>query len=149
MKPQVTIFGIMLISTLVVAAQVRLQPGEYEIALEIDRTISRGAHYEAGFEKDKKVDCFTAADLKGPAEIAKLFASEADAASCKMSDVKTAGNKMTMTTRCQEGGVQTQFDTEFTFAPDLIAILTNVRDDKGAASTIRITAKRTGECKKP
>ena len=149
MKRRAATLGIVLIPALAIAAQSQLQPGEYEVALEIDRTVSRGAHYEAGFQKDKKVDCFTAGDLKGPAEIAKLFASDADAASCKMSDVKTAGNKMTLTTTCQDRGVQTTFDTEFTFGANVLAIVTQVRDDTGAASTIRITAKRIGECRKP
>lgn len=149
MKRQSAIFGLMLIPTIVaVAAQIQLQPGEYEVALEIDRTVSRGAHYEAGFHKDKKTDCFTAEQLKGPSEIAKLFASEAEEANCKKSDVKTTGNKMTITTTCQDRGVRTALNTEFTFGPDLIAILTEVRDDAGASSTIKITAKRIGECKK-
>ena len=147
MKRHSAILEIMLISiTAAIAAQIQLQPGEYEVALEIDRTVSRGAHYEAGFHKEKKVDCFTADQLKGPAEIAKLFTSEAEEANCTRSEVKTTGNKMTITTTCQDGGVRTALNTEFTFAPDLITILTEVRDDKGGASTIRITAKRIGEC---
>lgn len=149
MKLQPAILGVMLVSTIAaIAAQIQLQPGEYEVALEIERTVSRGAHYEAGFNKEKKLDCFTADELKGPTEIAKLFASEAEEANCKMSDLKTTGNKMTFTTTCQDRGVRTALDTEMTFGPDLIAILTEVRDDKGATSTIRITAKRVGECKK-
>ena len=148
MKRHSAILGVMLVSTIAaVAAQALLQPGEYEVALEMDRTASRGTHYDAGFQKEKALDCFTADQLKGPAEIAKLFASEAEEAECKKSEVKTTGNKMTMTTTCQGRGVRTTVNTELTLNQDLIAILTNVRDDRGAASTIRITAKRVGECK--
>ena len=61
MQRQWAIVGVVLISAIVVtASQIQLSPGEYEVALEIDRTVSRGAHYEAGFQKDKKIDCFTA-----------------------------------------------------------------------------------------
>ena len=149
MKRRSGIFGIMLVPTVaLVAAQIHPQPGEYEVALEIDRTVSRGAHYEAGFQKDKKIDCFTADQLKGPTEIAKLFTSEAEEANCTKPDVKTTGNKMTIATTCQDRGVRTTSNTEFTFGPDLITIRTEVRDDTGAASTIRITARRIGECRK-
>jgi Protein of unknown function (DUF3617) len=143
------ILGLMLIPAIAAAAaQIQLRPGEYEVALEMDRTVSRGAHYEAGFQKDKKVECFTADQLKGPGEIAKLFTSEAEEANCTKSDVKTTGNRMTITTTCQDRGVRTALKSEFTFRPDLIAILTEVRDGTGAADTIRITAKRIGACKK-
>ena len=149
MKRRLAIFWVVLFATIAAtAAQIQLQPGEYEIALEIDRTVSRGAHYEAGFQKDKKVDCFTADQLKGPTEIAKLFTSEAEEANCTKPDVKTTGNKMTIATTCQDRGVRTSSNTEFTFGPDLITIRTEVRDDTGAASTISITATRIGECKK-
>jgi hypothetical protein len=148
MKRRSAILGIMLIPIVAIAAQIQLRPGEYEVALEIDRTVSRGAHYEAGFQKDKKIDCFTADQLKGPTEIAKLFTSEAEEANCTKPDVKTTGNRMTIATSCQDRGVRTASNTEFTFGLDLITIRTDVRDDTGAASTIRITAKRIGECKK-
>ena len=129
------------------AAQTQLRPGEYELALEIIRTVSRGAHYEAGFDKDKKVECFTADQLKGPAEIARLFASEVDEAHCTKSDVKTSRNRMTIATTCQDQGVSTALKSELTFSRDLIAIVTEVRDDRGTASTVRVTAKRLGACK--
>jgi hypothetical protein len=81
MKRRCAILGLMLVPTIAAtAAQIQLRPGEYEVALEIIRPVSRGKHYEAGFDKDKKVECFTADQLKGPAEIAKLFASDAEGA---------------------------------------------------------------------
>ena len=52
---------------------------------------------------------------------------------------------MTIASTCQDRGVRTASNTEFTFGPDLITIRTEVRDDTGAASTIRITAKRIGD----
>jgi hypothetical protein len=55
---------------------------------------------------------------------------------------------MTIQTTCEELDVRTAHITELTFGPDLIASLTEARDDKGSATTIRITAKRVGECKK-
>ena len=130
------------------AAQIQLRPGEYELALEIVRTVSRGAHYDAGFDRNKKVECFTADQLKGPAEIARSFASEADEAHCTKPDVKTTRNKMMITTTCEDQGVRTALNSEFTFSRDLIAIVTEVRDGRGAASTVRVTAKRIGACKK-
>jgi Protein of unknown function (DUF3617) len=148
MKRRWAILGLLLVPAIAAAAaQIQLRPGEYEVALEMDRTVSRGAHYEAGFHKDKKVECFTADQLKGPAEIAKLFASEAEEAHCTKSDVKTTRNRMTITTTCQDRGVRTALKSEFTFGRDLIAILTEVRDGAGTADTIRITAKRIGACK--
>jgi hypothetical protein len=144
------ILGLMLIPAIAAAAaHTQLRPGEYEVALEMDRTVSRGAHYyEAGFHKDKKVECFTADQLKGPAEIAALFASGAEETNCTKSDVTTTGNRMTITTTCQDRGVRTALKSEFTFGRNVIAILTEVRDGTGTADTIRITAKRIGACKK-
>ena len=149
MKRHPAFLAVMLVPTIAVsAAQIQLRPGQYEVVLEIDRTVTRGAHHDAGFHREKRIDCFTAQQLKGPAEIAKLFASDADGANCKTSDAKTTGNKMTIATTCQERDARTTFDTEFAFNGDLITILTEVRDDKGTASTIRITATRVGDCKK-
>lgn len=148
-KRQAFILTAALVPALAVgAAQIHLRPGEYEVAVEIDRTVSRSAHYDAGFHREKRTDCLTADQLKGPAEIAKLFTTEAEEANCKMSEVKTTADKVTIATTCQDGGVRTAVNTELTFGSDLITILTEVRDDKGGASTIRITAKRTGECRR-
>ena len=65
MKLRRAILGLMLVPAIAAAAaQIQLRPGEYELALEMIRTVSRDAHYEAGFNKDKKVECFTADQLK-------------------------------------------------------------------------------------
>ena len=130
-----------------VAAQIQLRPGEYEVALEIERAFSSGVHYDAGYDKQKRLDCFSADELKAPTNIAKLFAGEAEAENCKMSDLKTTRNKMTFTTTCQDD-VRTTLNTEMTFGPDFFTIVTKGKDEKGVTSTIRITAKRLGECKK-
>jgi hypothetical protein len=130
-----------------VAAQIQLRPGEYEVALEIERAFSRGVHYDAGYDKQKRHDCFSADEVKAPTNFAKLFAREAEAENCKMSDLKATRNKMTFTTTCQDD-VRTTLNTEMTFGRDFFAIVTKGKDDKGATSTLRITAKRLGECKK-
>ena len=147
--PQSALVGAMLVATIAaLGGQIQLRPGEYAITLEIERAVSREALYEAGFNKEKKLDCFTADELKGPADIAKMFAGEAEEANCKRSGLKTAGSKMTFTTTCQDGDTRIVLDTEMTFGQDSIAILTKEQDGKGAASTIRITATRVGECQK-
>jgi hypothetical protein len=127
-------------------AQLQLRPGEYEVTLEMERAVARDALHDAGFNKEKTRDCFTADELKGPTDVAKLFALEAEAAKCTMSDLKTAGNKMTFTTTCEKEARQTVLNTEMTFRPDSVAIVVKERDDKGATSTIRITAGRIGDC---
>jgi hypothetical protein len=55
---------------------------------------------------------------------------------------------MTITTTCQDRGARTALKSDFTFGPDLIAILIEVRDGTGTADTIRIAAKRIGACEK-
>jgi hypothetical protein len=138
----------MLVATIAaIGAQIQLRPGEYEVTLETERAFSRGVHSDAGYNKAKRLDCLTADELKAPTDIAKLFAREAEDENCKMSDLKTTRNKMTFTTTCQDD-MRTTLSTEMTFGPDFFAIVTKGKEDKGATSTLRITAKRLGECQK-
>ena len=137
------------------SAQIQLRPGQYEVTLEMNLAgvpgdAPKAVTDAAGFNKDKRLECITADELKEGkgTDIARLFAREAEESNCKMSDVKTAGNKLTFTTTCVEDDVRMTMQTEMTFGPDSMAGVTTSKDQQGRTSTVKTTAKRVGECKK-
>jgi hypothetical protein len=100
----------------------------------------------AGFKNQKTLQCLTAADLKG--DLAQLFAREADELKCTASDIKTAGNRMTFTTTCQEDDIRITMSTEMTFGSDSFTVVSKGKDLTGRMSTSKVSAKRVGECSK-
>jgi uncharacterized protein DUF3617 len=135
------------------AAQLAIRPGEYEVEMHMDFGAPGGAEAQkavldaAGFQNQKRRECLTAEDVK-ETNLVKLFASEMDDANCKMSEPKTAGNKMTFTATCKEDGVAMTWTTEMTFGPDAFSSVTKGKDPSGREVGGKVTAKRIGECKK-
>jgi hypothetical protein len=148
----------MLMAALVLAspatgsAQIQLRPGQYEITLDMNLPVPREAQNAvlgaAGFNKQKRLQCITADEAKEAKDIAAFLARDLEESNCKMSDIKTTGNKMTYTTTCVDDDIRITMNTEMTVGPDSLTSFTTGRDSLGQTSTVKATAKRIGECKK-
>ena len=150
-RRQAAILGTLLVSTIAAAgAQVNFRPGQYEITFEMDLGIPREGQKAvldaAGLDKGKRLECMKD-EVKNADDLAKLFAREADDTSCKIGDVKTAGNKMTFTMTCDDDGVKMTSTTEMTFGPDSFTSVSKAKDNGGRTSTIKSSGKRIGDCK--
>lgn len=150
------VFTLLAVGALAALAQtVNLRPGQYEYTLEMDLGIpaegQKAVLDAAGFQKQKKLECLTAADVKDVKTFAQSF-SHPDLAdmNCKISDSKSTGNKMTFNMTCVEDDVRMTMRTEMTFGTDSFTTVTNVIDDKGRVTTAggKMSAKRIGECPK-
>ena len=146
--------ALMFASLAPVSGQVQLRPGQYEVTLEmnlagIPTEAQKAVTDAAEFNKNKRLECITAAELKEGKgiDIARLFAREAEEANCKMSDVKTIGNTLTFTTTCVEDDIRMTMNTEMTFGPDSMTGFTTSKDNEGRTSTVKTRAKRVGDCK--
>jgi hypothetical protein len=130
-------------------AQFAIRPGEYEYEMEMDFGKPGGA--EAGKAvidaANKRRECITPEDVKEK-DFMKLMAAEMEDANCKMSDTKTVGNKLTFTTTCVEDGMRIVSTSEMTFGTDVFTGVTKAKDDKGREMTMKVSAKRIGECKR-
>jgi hypothetical protein len=142
-------WAILVTTTVVLGAQTpQIRPGQYEVTIEMNLAIPKEAQKAvtdaAGLDKDTRLECYTADDVK---DFAKFLAREMEEETCKISDLKSAGNKVTFTTTCKEDDIQVMSKTEMTFAGDSFTTATTAKDDKGRISTIKGTAKRVGDCK--
>jgi hypothetical protein len=146
---KILIGGIFLVS-LVTEAQVVIRPGLYEFTVDMSGGVppeaTKSVLEEAGLNKQKKRDCLTPEMVRGDAS--QVFAREMEEANCKMSDVKTTGNKLTFTTTCEEDGMRMVGTNEMTFGPDSISGVTRMKDHEGRVTTMKMRAKRVGECSK-
>src|SRR5690606_16024340 len=91
-------------------AQLTVRPGLYEMTIEV---VSSDGEMKTGMEAllgatladGKMLKCMTAEDVRGG--LAQVLAREAaEDGMCKLSDVKTAGNRMTYVLTCEEDGIQ-------------------------------------------
>jgi hypothetical protein len=153
-------FVVVLLAPVAADAQIRVRPGQYEYTMEMDLGSgsrealdavlnAAGAKRDAG--KQKMLQCITAEDVKDmqdPNSIVKLFAREIEEdGTCKISDVKTAGNKLTYTVTCVDDGSRMTMATEMTFSGDTMTGVTKGNMD-GRPMSSTLTAKRVGECPK-
>jgi hypothetical protein len=104
----------------------------------------------SGFLNQKSIsrDCKMADEVGDAQAIARSLAQQGDELNCKLSDLKTTGNKITFTSTCVEDGQRLTSNIEMTLAPDSWVAVATTKDGAGKTSTIRQTAKRIGECKK-
>jgi Protein of unknown function (DUF3617) len=137
----------------VVAQTVNLRPGQYEYTLEMDLGIpaegQKAVLDGAGFQKQKKLECLTAADVK---DLKNLSAHpDLKELNCQMkSDPKWAGNKVTFMMTCAEDDLRMTMITDMTFGTDSFTTVTKVTDDKGRVTAMggKMSARRVGECTK-
>lgn len=129
-------------------AQPSMRPGLYEFTVEIGGTIpgeaGKAVLDAAGLNKQVNRECVTPEAVKG--SLAEVFAREmVEDGNCKMSNVKTTGNKVTFTTTCDEDGERMVGTNEFTINGDNISGQARMT---GADMTVtmRITGKRIGAC---
>lgn len=145
---------ILLVAILVVPAaaeaQNTIRPGQYEITAEMDLGIPKegtnAVMDAAGLKNQKRRECLTADDVKG--DIATMFAREFEEENCKMSNVKTIGNKTTFTTTCVDDDVSMTMTTEVTFGIDSFTTLTKGKTPEGQPTMAKTSAKRVGDCPK-
>jgi hypothetical protein len=134
-------------------AQLTIRPGEYEYEMAMDFGKPGGAEAgkavldAAGFQNNKRRECITPEDVKEK-DFMKLMAAEMEDANCKLSDNKTVGNKLTFTMTCEEDGMRITSTSEMTFGTDSFSGVSKATDQDGRAFTMKVSAKRIGECKK-
>jgi hypothetical protein len=124
-----------------VAAQAQVsnvRPGQYEITVDM-----RLGQSTTPAQPTKHLECVTAADLK---DAAKLLAG-GEMENCKVSDVKTSGNKTRFAIACEEDGSRMTGTAEMTFGTDTITQLATMKDGESRSVTMRVFARRLGECK--
>ena len=140
-------------STSVAAAtQISIRPGQYELTVAMKLAIpgegQKAILDAAGVnDQEKRLECFTD-DVKDAKGLVDLYSRELGSENCKMSDVKTTGNKMTFTLACQEDDVRMTGTTEMTFSTDAFTSFSTMKDADGGVSTVKMSAKRVGACPK-
>lgn len=144
------LFAVVTLASTLVGAQAAIRPGQYEVTLDmkiggVPGEASKAVLDAAGFQNQKRLECFTADDVKG--DMRSMFAREMEGSNCKMSDAKTTGNKMSFDIACDEDGIKMTGTTEITFGVDSFSTVGTMKDSEGRLSTVRSTAKRVGECK--
>jgi hypothetical protein len=146
-----------LVAALVVAspstgsAQIHLRPGEYEIAVQISAggVPTEEQRFLEDIMKNTKLNrvCKTADQVGDVNTIVRGMVEEGKDVGCKISDVKTAGNKMTFTSTCLEDGQSLSGNIEMTFGRDSWTAVSTGKDSLGRTTTVKSSAKRIGECK--
>jgi hypothetical protein len=121
------------------AQTLTLRPGKYETTAEMD--IPGGMK----MPPHKDTQCITPEDLK---DFSKAFGDPDFAKTCKVSDYKVSGNKVTFNTDCREDDLVMKGTTEMTFTAETFAGFMTMKDNKGRVTTIKTSAKRIGECTK-
>ena len=117
-------------------AQVSLQPGLYERVFETEAGVAAGQH--------KDTLCMKPEDAK---DVVKTIAALGSGTECKVSDVKTAGSKLTFSMACKDEGRVSTYKNEVTFGPDWYTNVSKGKTSKGTVSS-KVSAKRIGECPK-
>jgi hypothetical protein len=122
--------------TLTALAQtVSLRPGKYETTAEMDFSGMK-------MQPEKDTQCITPDDLK---DFSKLV-MDPEQSGCKASGHKFTANKVTFETERKEDDLQMAGTVEMTFTADSFTGLMTMKDNKGRTTSIKTTAKRTGEC---
>ncbi len=131
-------------------AQPSIRPGQYELTVEmnlggIPADAPKAVLDAAGFDKQKKLECLTAEDVKG--DISQVLLREMGDSDCKMTDLKTAGNRVTFTTTCVDDDIRMVMSHDITVGADSFTSVAKGKDNKGNVSTVKTSARRVGDCK--
>ena len=145
------LFSIALLTGAAVDAQIAIRPGQYEYVVEMNvgaaAEAGKAVMDGAGFQKNRRRDCLAPDDVTG--DIAGVFMrAMAMGKECKMSNVKTVGNRLTFTTTCVEDGLRMTMNTDMTFAADSFGGVTTTRDQDGRMTTMKMSARRIADCTK-
>jgi hypothetical protein len=133
-RQYLTVLGVMLVSASAgSAAQIPLRVGQYEVIADMD--------FAGTKLSQKNTDCITADQLK---DFSTAVMDADEQQSCKVSNYKVSGNKVTFNTTCEEEGLTM---TSMTFATESFTGAITSKDNQSRTTTIRTTAKRVGECK--
>jgi hypothetical protein len=143
---------IALLASATAAAQIAIRPGQYEFTVAMKLAIpaegQKAIMDAAGLNNpEKRLECITD-DIKDAKGLVDLYARELGGENCKVSDVKTSGNKVTFALACQEDDVRMTGTTEVTFGTDAFTTFSTMKDGEGRVSTAKISAKRVGACPK-
>jgi hypothetical protein len=121
------------------ANSVSLRPGKYAVTSELEMA---GGVKVPGMQQEQ---CITADDLK---DFSKPMLSK-EMESCKVSDYKVDGNKITFNAQCSQGGVASTMAAETTFTADTYTSVVKLKSPAmGGEMTMKATAKRVGDCTK-
>jgi hypothetical protein len=153
MRAFITLAGIVLLA-LAAEAQIAIRPGQYEYTIDmkigVPKDATKAVLDAAGFDQQqKRLDCVTPDQARQAKEdIAKFIVQEMQASdSCTLSDSKITGNTLTFTTSCNEDGLRMTMTTQMTFGVDAFSGLTQGKDNEGRITTMKMSAKRVGDCK--
>ncbi len=146
------ILFVIALSVPVAGGQIAVRPGQYQFTIEMNLALPKEAQKAvldaAGLDKpQKRLDCI-AEEVKDAKGFVDFYAPEMAEQNCKLSDVKTAGNKMTFTMTCVEDDVRMTGTSELTFGTDSFSVVSNMKDPQGGVSTVKTSAKRVGPCPK-
>jgi hypothetical protein len=122
-----------------IAQSITLRPGKYETTVDMDMP------GEMKMPSQKQMQCITPDDLK---DFSKAVSDPEFARTCKVSDYKIVGNKLTFTSECKDGEVRARGTMEFTFAAESYSGVMTTKDNKGRVMTIKTSGKRIGDCVK-
>jgi hypothetical protein len=144
-------WALVFFASAVTGAQMSIRPGLYEYTIDMHmgdaKQAGKAVMDAAGFQKNTRRDCITPEETKG--SIADVFARGMDMGEqCKMSSVKTVGNRLTFTTTCEEDGTRMTLNTDMTFVGDSFSGTTTSKDQSGKVTTMKMSASRIGECTK-
>jgi hypothetical protein len=133
------------------AAQLTIRPGQYEFTVDMKiagapADVPKAVFDAAGFRQQKKLECLTPEDVKG--DLAQLLTRAVSEEDCKLTDLKTTGNRIVFTATCQDDDVRMVLRSEMTVSGDSFSGTTTATDQDGGVTTMKILANRTGECAK-
>jgi hypothetical protein len=148
MRASATVLVVVVLAS-VGEAQLAIRPGQYELTVEmnlggIPADAPKAVLDAAGFQKQKKLECLTAADVKG--DITQMLMREMADSNCKMSDLKWAGSRVTFTTTCAEDDIRMVMNHDVTVGTDSFTSVAKGQDNKGNVSTVKTSARRVGDC---
>ncbi len=149
MRASATVLVVVILAS-VGEAQLAIRPGQYEFTVDmnlggIPADAPKAVLDAAGFQKQKKLECLTADDVKG--DITQMLMRELADSNCKMSDLKWAGGRVTFTTTCVEDDLRMVMNHDVTVGTDSFTSVAKGKDNKGNVSTVKTSARRVGECK--
>ena len=142
LRPAVLAVTAALFSVSALAAEHRLQPGQYEMKTEM-----KMEGVEHAIPPTTRTHCYSADDVKDDKKLAQ--GGEERSKDCEMTDMKTAGSRMTWSMTCKSG---TKGTGEMTYAGDGYDMTLNLETAGGPHGPMKMkvhtTARRTGDCAK-